>query len=89
VPKTTTMPLPASIPDNAKEVLDRVNELVPVLRTRAPETEKLRRMHPDSLRDLAEAGVFRLTVPADVGATRPTTKSSPRSSRRSPHRTCA
>jgi 3-hydroxy-9,10-secoandrosta-1,3,5(10)-triene-9,17-dione monooxygenase len=61
------MPLPASIPDNAKEVLDRVNELVPVLRTRAPETEKLRRMHPDNLRDLSEAGVFRLTVPADVG----------------------
>jgi alkylation response protein AidB-like acyl-CoA dehydrogenase len=48
-------------------VLKRVNALVPVLRARAAETEKLRRMHPDTVRDLTDAGVLRLSVPADVG----------------------
>jgi alkylation response protein AidB-like acyl-CoA dehydrogenase len=59
-------PLPIA-PHGADEVLNRVNALVPVLRARAPETEKLRRMQPDTLRDLTEAGVFLLAVPADVG----------------------
>jgi alkylation response protein AidB-like acyl-CoA dehydrogenase len=54
-------------PDTAKAVLAQVNALVDVLRERAPETEQLRRMHPDSLRELTEAGVFRLPMPADVG----------------------
>jgi 3-hydroxy-9,10-secoandrosta-1,3,5(10)-triene-9,17-dione monooxygenase len=49
------------------DVLDRVTELVPALRARARDTEQLRRMHPDNLRDLSAAGVFRLTVPADAG----------------------
>lgn len=60
-------PFTTTAPHRAEEVLNRVNELVPVLRARAAETEKLRRMHPDNLRDLTEAGVFRLTVPADAG----------------------
>jgi alkylation response protein AidB-like acyl-CoA dehydrogenase len=51
----------------AQDVLTRVNELVGRLRERAPETETLRRMHPDNLRDLTDAGVFRLAMPADVG----------------------
>jgi 3-hydroxy-9,10-secoandrosta-1,3,5(10)-triene-9,17-dione monooxygenase len=54
-------------PRTAEEVLDRVNTLVPVLHSRAAATEKLRRIHPDNLRDLTEAGVFRLSMPADVG----------------------
>ena len=49
--------LHATTSSSAEEVLERVNELVPVLRARAPETERLRRMHPDTLRDLTEAGV--------------------------------
>jgi FAD/FMN-containing dehydrogenase/alkylation response protein AidB-like acyl-CoA dehydrogenase len=60
-------PLTTTRPRRAEEVLNRVNELVPILRARAAETEKLRRMHPDNLGDLTAAGVFRLTVPADVG----------------------
>jgi alkylation response protein AidB-like acyl-CoA dehydrogenase len=48
-------------------VLAQVNALVGALRARAPETERLRRMHPDNLRDLTEAGVFRLAMPTDVG----------------------
>jgi 3-hydroxy-9,10-secoandrosta-1,3,5(10)-triene-9,17-dione monooxygenase len=54
-------------PATAAEVVERVNALVPVLHSRAIATEKMRRIHPDNLRDLIEAGVFRLPVPADVG----------------------
>jgi 3-hydroxy-9,10-secoandrosta-1,3,5(10)-triene-9,17-dione monooxygenase len=54
-------------PRTAKAVLAQVNALVGALRERAPETERLRRMHPDNLRDLTNAGVFRLTMPTDVG----------------------
>jgi 3-hydroxy-9,10-secoandrosta-1,3,5(10)-triene-9,17-dione monooxygenase len=60
-------PRSIATPHSAEEVLNRVNDLVPILRARAAQTEKLRRMHPDNLRDLAQAGVFRLTVPSDVG----------------------
>ena len=59
--------LPSHAPRTAEGVLAQVNELVTVLRGRAPETERLRRMHPDNLRDLTEAGVFRLAMPTDVG----------------------
>jgi 3-hydroxy-9,10-secoandrosta-1,3,5(10)-triene-9,17-dione monooxygenase len=59
--------LPSHAPRTAEGVLAEVNELVGVLRARAPETERLRRMHPDTLRELTEAGVFRLVMPTDVG----------------------
>lgn len=54
-------------PSTAEDVLDRVNALVPVLRERARETELLRRMHPDNLRDLTDAGVFKLCIPKSQG----------------------
>jgi 3-hydroxy-9,10-secoandrosta-1,3,5(10)-triene-9,17-dione monooxygenase len=54
-------------PRTADAVLEQVNALVGVLRERAPETERLRRMHPDNLRDLTDAGIFRLVLPSDVG----------------------
>jgi 3-hydroxy-9,10-secoandrosta-1,3,5(10)-triene-9,17-dione monooxygenase len=54
-------------PRRGEDVLGRVNALVDALRARAPETERLRHMHPDNLRDLTAAGVFRLAMPADVG----------------------
>jgi alkylation response protein AidB-like acyl-CoA dehydrogenase len=59
--------IPSHAPRTAEGVLAQVNALVGVLRARAPETERLRRMHPDNLRDLTEAGVFRLAMPTDVG----------------------
>jgi 3-hydroxy-9,10-secoandrosta-1,3,5(10)-triene-9,17-dione monooxygenase len=59
--------LPLHAPRTAQGVLAQVNTLVGQLRARAPETERLRRMHPDNLRDLTEAGVFRLAMPTDVG----------------------
>ena len=62
-----THSLPSSAPDTANGVLAQVNALVDVLRARAKETERIRRMHAENLRELTEAGVFRLTMPADVG----------------------
>ena len=59
--------VPSQTPRTAEDVLTRVNALVDQLRERAPETEKLRRMHPENLRDLTDAGVFRLAMPTDVG----------------------
>ena len=59
--------LPSHAPRTAEGVLAKVNQLVATLRSRAPETERFRRMHPDNLRDLTEAGVFRLAMPTDVG----------------------
>ncbi len=64
---TTTTTTTTSYPATAQEVLDRVNELVPALRSRARETEQLKQMHPDTLTDLTEAGVFKLTLPKTHG----------------------
>ena len=64
---TALRSLPSHAPRTAEGVLAEVNALVGQLRARAPETERLRRMHPDTLRDLTEAGVFRLAMPTNVG----------------------
>jgi hypothetical protein len=55
-----------SVPPAVQDVLARVDELVPALRARAGETERLHRMHPDTLCDLRNAGVFLLTMSTDV-----------------------
>lgn len=49
------------------EVKAQVDTLVPTLRSRARETELQRGMLPENLRDLTEAGVFRLSLPKDRG----------------------
>src|SRR6476619_1705024 len=64
---TALRSLPSDTAGTAEAVLADVNTLVDRLRARAPETELLRRMHPDNLRELTEAGVFRLAMPSDVG----------------------
>ena len=64
---TALRSLPSDAAGTAEAVLADVNTLVDRLRARAPETERLRRMHPDNLRDLTEAGVFRLAMPSDLG----------------------
>jgi 3-hydroxy-9,10-secoandrosta-1,3,5(10)-triene-9,17-dione monooxygenase len=48
-------------------MLDRAYTLVPVLRSRADDTEKLRRLPPDTERDLHDAGLFRILQPRRVG----------------------
>ncbi|WP_203219265.1 GTP cyclohydrolase II RibA [Arthrobacter ipis] len=49
------------------EMLSRVDELVPRLRERAEETERLRRLPEATMNDLKEAGVFRLLAPLELG----------------------
>src|ERR1700722_7972489 len=48
-------------------MLARANALVPRLRDRAALTEELRRLPPETERDLHEAGLFRIVQPKRVG----------------------
>src|SRR5690242_13563904 len=52
---------------NLAEMTARARLLVPVLRERAAETEKLRRLPDATLADLQESGLFRLFQPARYG----------------------
>lgn len=54
-------------PASAQEVLDRVRALIPVLRDNAAETELLREVPQKNIDALADAGVFRLTLPVSRG----------------------
>lgn len=45
----------------------RAAELVPVLRQRAPETERLHQLHPETVKEFQEAGFFRILQPARYG----------------------
>lgn len=49
------------------EVIDRIKELLPAIAERAQETEDLRRIHPDTIKDLEDSGFFRLCQPAQWG----------------------
>jgi len=46
-----------------EEYLDRVRALLPVLRERAPDAEKLRRLPEETFNDFQEAGLFRCIQP--------------------------
>jgi 3-hydroxy-9,10-secoandrosta-1,3,5(10)-triene-9,17-dione monooxygenase len=48
-------------------LMDRAEALVPALRKRAEEGETLRRLPPDTERDLHESGLFRILQPGRVG----------------------
>jgi 3-hydroxy-9,10-secoandrosta-1,3,5(10)-triene-9,17-dione monooxygenase len=48
-------------------MLARAEALIPKLRARAPATEELRRLPPETERDLHDAGLFRLVQPKRVG----------------------
>ena len=45
----------------------RARALIPQLRDRAARTEELRRLPPETERDLHEAGLFRIVQPKRVG----------------------
>ncbi|KQR63525.1 GTP cyclohydrolase [Arthrobacter sp. Leaf337] len=49
------------------EMLARVDALIPRLRERAEETERIRRIPESTMEDLREAGVFRVLSPKAVG----------------------
>src|SRR3954467_9215222 len=48
-------------------VMARARALVPQLRARASQTEELRRLPPETERDLHDAGLFRIVQPKRVG----------------------
>ena len=48
-------------------LLDRARALIPRLRERASRTEELRRLPPETERDLHDAGLFRIVQPKRVG----------------------
>ncbi len=49
------------------EMLERAHALVPKLRERASVTEEMRRLPPETERELHEAGLFRILQPKRVG----------------------
>jgi alkylation response protein AidB-like acyl-CoA dehydrogenase len=57
---------PSRIPTH-DEVLARVDALVPRLRERAEETERLRRIPESTMVELKEAGIFKILAPKGVG----------------------
>jgi GTP cyclohydrolase II len=59
--------VPAGTVPSHDEMLSRVDELVPRLRERAEETERLRRLPESTLTELKEAGVFRILAPLELG----------------------
>ena len=52
---------------NHREMVSRAKSLIPVLRERAARTEELRRLPPETERDLHEGGLFRILQPRRVG----------------------
>src|SRR4051812_41746881 len=50
-----------------KELWEKAEGLLPILRERAPRCEELRRMPEETLRDFHDAGLFRIQQPRRVG----------------------
>ena len=70
-PSATTPPTPwtsraAAVP-TPEDLLARVEALIPRLRERAEETERIRRIPESTMEELKEAGVFHLLSPKAVG----------------------
>ena len=53
--------------DSYAAIVARAGALIPILRERAPKTEALRRLPPETERDLHDAGLFRIVQPKRVG----------------------
>src|ERR687883_327725 len=54
-------------PDSHAAMVARARALIPELRRRASKTEELRRLPPETERDLHDAGLFRIMQPKRVG----------------------
>lgn len=50
-----------------QELIERAKSLIPQIKARAQETEKLRRPHDDTLKDLIDAGILQMCVPKRWG----------------------
>ncbi len=55
------------VPDSAEEVLTAIEELAPEVASRAAETEAARRLPPDLVALLVDAGCFRMLLPRSHG----------------------
>ena len=72
---TARKPTPSANPDPARPggddayaaMIARAEALLPRLRERAPRTEELRRLPPETERDLHDAGLFRILQPKRIG----------------------
>jgi alkylation response protein AidB-like acyl-CoA dehydrogenase len=53
--------------DAAEGIVERTAAIVPLLREHAPQTDRERRVAPESIAALASAGVFRITLPRRFG----------------------
>jgi 3-hydroxy-9,10-secoandrosta-1,3,5(10)-triene-9,17-dione monooxygenase len=53
--------------DDCAAMVARAKALIPRLRERAPQTEELRRLPPETERDLHDTGLFRIVQPKRVG----------------------
>ena len=63
----TARPATSSATPTRPELLKRARELVPVLKERAPMTEEMRRVPPESVRDIIDAGLHLVGVPGRFG----------------------
>ncbi|MFP3463784.1 GTP cyclohydrolase II RibA [Arthrobacter globiformis] len=61
------VPVPGGTVPGHDEMLSRVDGLVPRLRERAEETERLRRLPESTMNELKDAGVFRILAPKELG----------------------
>lgn len=55
------------MPASNEELIDRARALVPAIKARAAQTESLRRIHDDTLRDLLDAELIQMLVPRRWG----------------------
>lgn len=60
-------PVPAGTVPSHDEMIRRVDGLVPRVRERGEETEQLRRLPDSTMKELKDAGVFRILAPKSVG----------------------
>ena len=58
---------PEAAAQRESELLERVRALIPNIRSRAEETERIRQIHEDTMQELLDAGVFRLHTPLKYG----------------------
>ena len=53
--------------DRGRQIRDRVRELAPLIRAHAQEGERIRALTPEVLTALADAGIYRMTMPIEWG----------------------
>jgi 3-hydroxy-9,10-secoandrosta-1,3,5(10)-triene-9,17-dione monooxygenase len=65
--KPDASPPPGRNADDCATMVARARALIPRLRERAPQTEELRRLPPETERDLRDTGLLRIVQPKRVG----------------------